>query len=284
MTSDQPFKKYEDRLYRVLSYIYDHLDEDLNLDTLADIACMSRYHWHRVFRAMTGETLADTIRRLRLSKAANTLIQEDTPVREIAASLGYHHLASFSRAFKKAHGVSPKEYRERGIAITNYLNLNKGDELMYSIKIKELEEIRAAGMLHVGPYQNIGIAFNNLGGVLVANSLMSRVDELFAIYHDPPDCKPSTELRSHVAVSIKDGFPDDLENMEYFQVVGGKYAVLEHKGPYATLKAAYEWFYGKWLPQSGFEPKDAPPIEVYINDPKTTPSAELRTDIRIPLL
>ena len=284
MTSDQPFKKYEDRLHRVLSYIYDNLGEDLDLDTLADIACMSRYHWHRVFRAMTGETSADVIRRLRLSKAANSLLQEDTSVREIAASLGYKNLASFSRAFKKAHGVSPNEFRERGLAVTNYLNLKHGNEDMYPVNIKEFGEVRAAGVLHVGPYHKIGTAFKSLGGVLMASSLMSQVDELFVIYHDHPDCKPSSELRSHVAVSIHDGFPNNLNKMEYFNVVGGKYAVLEHTGPYATLKAAYEWLYGVWLPHFSHEPRDAPPLEVYINDPKTTPSAELRTDIRLPLL
>lgn len=284
MTSDQPFKKYEDRLHRVLSYIYENLSEDLNLDTLADIACMSRYHWHRVFRAMTGETLAEVVRRLRLSKAANTLLQEKISVREIATSFGYRNLASFSRAFKKAHGVSPNEFRERGLAITNYLSLKKGHENLYPVIIKEFEEVCAAGVLHSGPYQKIGTAFKSLGSVLMANSLMSQVHELFVIYHDPPDCKPSSELRSHVAVSVHDGFPNNLNRMDYFNVVGGTYAVLEHKGPYATLKAAYEWFYGKWLPNSGLEPKDAPPLEVYINDPKITPSAELRTDIRLPLL
>ena len=54
---------YEDRLRRVIDYIYDHAGEDLSLDTLADVAAMSRFHWHRVFRAMTGETCAKAVRR-----------------------------------------------------------------------------------------------------------------------------------------------------------------------------------------------------------------------------
>lgn len=154
---------------------------------------------------------------------------------------------------------------------------------MYPVKIKEIEAFKAAGVLHVGPYQQIGKAFKDLGGLLIANSLLPHVDALFAIYHDAPDSKPSSEFRSHVAVSIKEDFPDKLKGLEYFDVCGGKYAVLEHKGPYATLKAAYEWLYGTWLPQLSLEPKDAPPFEVYINDPKSTASADLRTDIRLPL-
>jgi AraC family transcriptional regulator len=78
--ADRP-NSYEARLLRVLAYIYDHLDGDLSLDRLSDVACMSRFHWHRVFRAMTGETPAEAARRLRLIKAANALVHEDTPWR-----------------------------------------------------------------------------------------------------------------------------------------------------------------------------------------------------------
>src|SRR5688572_4377314 len=95
---------YEARLLRVLSYIYDHLDGDLSLDAVADVACMSPHHWHRVFRAMTGETLADAIRRVRLLKAANALARENAPVADIAERFGYPNLASFSRAFSAQHG------------------------------------------------------------------------------------------------------------------------------------------------------------------------------------
>ena len=280
----KPFASYEKRLHRVLSYIYENLDEELSLDTLADIACMSRYHWHRVFKAMTGETLAGVVRNMRLMKAANLLVHENASVRDVARQVGFQNLASFSRAFKKAHGLSPNDFREQGAAITNLLSLSEGNEGMYSVSIKEMEGFRAAGVCHIGPYQRIGKAFKGLGSVLMAHSLMEQVDSLFAIYHDAPNSKPSAEFRSHVAVAIKDNFPGNLETLDYFDVSGGRYAVLEHKGPYSNLKVAYEWFYGKWLPQSGEEPRDMPPFEVYINDPKVTPTKDLRVDIRMPLV
>ena len=103
---------YEARLLRVLSYIYDHLDGDLSLDAVADVACMSPHHWHRVFRAMTGETLADAIRRVRLLKAADALVSEDAPVADIAERYGYSNLASFSRAFSAQHGKPPGAFRD----------------------------------------------------------------------------------------------------------------------------------------------------------------------------
>lgn len=285
MVADKrPFASYEERLNRVLSHIYENLDEDLNLDNLADIACMSRYHWHRVFRSMTGETLSNVVRRIRLTKAANALVQENTPIRTIAEQVGYGNLSSFSRAFKIAHGVSPNEFRHQGLEINSLLDVSCKEEDMYPVTVKELDGFKAAGVLHTGPYRQIGKAFKTLGGSLMAHSLMKDVSELFAIYHDPPESKPEAELRSHVAVSILNSFPNKLNGLEYFDVSGGRYAVLEHKGPYPTLKAAYDWLYGHWLPKSGLEPRDAPPLEVYVNDPRTTRSTDLRTDIRLSLL
>lgn len=282
-TERRRFVTYEDRLNRVLAYIYDNLDEDLSLDRLAEVACMSRYHWHRVFRAMTGETLSDLVRRLRLINAANALIEEETPVRTIAERAGYKNLSSFSRAFKLAHGLSPNDFRQHGTSIGSLLRkINKGQD-MYPIAIREFQTVRAAGVLHKGPYRKIGSAFKTLGGTLMAHSLMQEVDELFVIYHNAPGSGPEDDFRSHVAVSILNSFPEKLDGLDYFDVEGGRYAVLEHTGPYQNLKTAYDWLYGHWLPSSGLEPKDGPPLEVYVNDPRTTPSTDLRTDIRLPL-
>lgn len=275
--------EYEGRLLRVLAHIHDHVDGDLSLDALAEIACMSRFHWHRVFRAMTGETLADAVRRIRLLRAANTLVREDRPIEEIAARYGYSGPASFSRAFRAALGVAPGEFREQGVQRMAELRNNPGAQPMFPVTIKDLPPCQAAGVLHVGPYADIPRAFQQLGGILAARNLFTQAQGLFAIYHDAPGSKPDAELRAHVAVIVGAAFPHSVPGLEYFNLAGGRHAVLEHTGPYATLAGAYDWLYGVWLPQSGEEPRDAPPIELYVNDPRTTPPNDLRTDIRLPL-
>jgi AraC family transcriptional regulator len=273
----------EARLLRVLAYIHDNLDGDLSLDTLSDIACMSRFHWHRVFSAMTGETLADAVRRIRLLKAANALVQETGSIAEIAGRHGYPNLASFSRAFNAALGASPGEFRERGVQQANDLRRNPGANTMYPVTLKDLAPSRAAGVPHLGPYPELAKAFQQLGGILAARNLFAQARGLFAIYHDAPESKPAADLRAHVAVLIGDDFPAGIQGLEYFDLAGGRHAILEHKGPYATLGSAYEWLYGKWLPLSGEEPRDGPPVELYLNDPRNTPPDQLRTDIRLPL-
>ncbi len=283
MSAEDNQRTFEARLLRVLAHIHDNLDGDLSLDALADIACMSRFHWHRAFRAVTGETLADATRRIRLLKAANALVGTDAPLDAIATSYGYADAAGFSRAFRAFHQMSPGEFRDQGVQLANDLQRNPGADTMYPVTIETLPAARAAGVLHTGPYAGISAAFQKLGGILAARNLFAHTKALFAIYHDAPDSKPEADLRSHVAVIIGDGFPPALPGLDYFDVAGGKHAILQHTGPYATLGPAYEWLYGKWLPRSGEEPRDAPPIELYVNDPRTTPPGQLRTDIRLPL-
>jgi AraC family transcriptional regulator len=274
---------YEERLLRVLLYIHDHLDGDLSLDAVANVACMSPHHWHRVFRAMTGETLADAIRRLRLLKAANELVRGDETVADIAERFGYPNLASFSRAFSVQHGRPPGAFRDESQRRAATLRQATGDRPMYPVIVRDLAAGRAAGVPHVGPYEGLGLAFQKLGAVIAARNLSSHVEGIIAVYHDAPGSKPDRDLHAHAAVITAGGFPPDIEGLDYFDLVGGRHAIMQHHGPYATLGSAYEWLYGKWLPHSGEEPRNAPPIELYVNDPRTTLPDQLRTDVRVPL-
>ncbi|MEW8561123.1 MAG: GyrI-like domain-containing protein, partial [Candidatus Thiodiazotropha sp.] len=69
------------------------------------------------------------------------------------------------------------------------------------------------------------------------------------------------------------------EALQVSEIPGGTCASLIFKGPYAELEKPYDWFFGEWLPQSGYEAADFPPFEEYLNDPKDTPPNELLTRI-----
>jgi AraC family transcriptional regulator len=78
-----------------LQYIHENPDGDLSLDALADVALMSRFHWHRVFHAMTGETCAQAVKRIRLYRASSWLLGTDKTVAEIATAVGYPNIQSY---------------------------------------------------------------------------------------------------------------------------------------------------------------------------------------------
>ncbi|MEM9591612.1 MAG: AraC family transcriptional regulator [Pseudomonadota bacterium] len=274
---------YQDRLLRVIDYIHDNLDGDLSLDTLADIACMSRFHWHRVFRGMTGETVAQAVRRIRLHKASMDLIATDEPIPAIAERFGYPNVASFTRAFATAYGLPPGAFRERGEARRLELLKRSGDGTMFPVKTETYPELTLAAVPHKGPYDEISVAFEQAIGIFTSRNLLSHWAGLAGVYGDDPDIVAPEDLRSYAGVILADpaSFPMDIEGLELLKIPAGKFAVMEHKGPYATLREAYGWFFGTWLPESGEEVGDQPCVEVYLNDPRETAPEDLRTDVRM---
>ena len=96
---------------RVLSYIQAHLDEEILPAQLADLACFSQYHFHRLFRAVVGESIMDHIRRLRLERAAFRLLNSRALVATIAFDAGYGSQEAFTRIFQAYYGIAPTTFR-----------------------------------------------------------------------------------------------------------------------------------------------------------------------------
>lgn len=272
---------YEDRILRVLAYIHDHTDGDLSLDALADVAAMSRFHWHRVFRALTGETCAQAVRRIRLHRATGWLVHDTLPVAEVAARCGYPNQRSFSRAFSEAYGISPAAYRRAGRLESAYPNLKTGHYPMFDVTIRTEPARRLGGLSHRGSYMEIGKCFEAFSAICESRNLWPQVGAVLGIYYDNPDAVPEAELRSFAGGAFRDGqLPDGMEEAT---LPGGRAAVLTFKGPYTEIKDAYDSLFGNWLPQSGEEPADAPCYEIYLNSPRDTAPEDLLTEICLPL-
>ncbi len=275
---------YVRRFTRVTEYIYANLDADLDLDRLAEVAALSPWHWHRIWHAVYGETVAATVRRLRLQRAATDLARSERPLDEIWRRAGYGSQAAFSRAFKDSYGLAPAEYRKSG-SHTQFMpqHAPKGTQIMHDVAIRKLPPAELATIAHRGPYIEIGRAFETLFGVLAARNLLRPELRMKGVYFSDPSRVPEAELRSAAGIQIPDAdFPVEAP-LERASLRGGDYAVLHYKGPYSDMKAAYEWLYGEWLPGSGREPADAPVFEDYLNNPREVPPNELLTDICLPL-
>ena len=273
---------YQDRLARVTAYIYDHLDDELDLQKLAEVACLSPYHWHRIYRAVQGETVAATVKRLRLHRAAGQLVQTAMTVQEIAERSGYKSLASFTRTFGAVYGLPPAQYRARGSHSQFDTRNQESAEAMFDVSLKTFQPASAVTLAHRGSYMEIGKPFDTLFGWLATRNLLTPDQRCIGIYYDDPDAVPEAELRARAGVIPPRDF--DIEApLERTTIAGGRYAVLRYKGPYAEISKAYRWFFGAWLVNSGEEAADAPVFEEYLNSPRDTPPSELLTDICLPL-
>ena len=273
---------YDARISRVIEYIYTNPSADLSLDCLADIAAMSRFHWHRVFSALTGESCAQIVRRVRMHRAAFWLVQTDWPLAKIARGVGYSNTQSFTRAFREVFDATPLEIRKAQAQHVLTLRRKEGDDDMYEMKVEDAPKRRLAAMAHVGPYHEVSKSYEKVSAIFTSRNLWQHARGMVGIYYDDPSTVPEAELRSHASVELADDLvvPNTLE--EVF-IEGGESAVLMMKGAYSGLQEAYTWLYGQWLPQSGRMPADQPSYEVYMNSPMDTAPADLLTQIYVPL-
>lgn len=192
--------EYTSRINRVLDHIEAHLAEELTLDELARVACFSSFHFHRVFRAMTGEPLGRFIQRLRLERAASQLLATpDKPITEVALDSGFSGSDTFARAFRSAFGVSASEWRRGARSKIGKTDRNpgmsvgnEGQELHVSVRygaghtttwrvdvknqnettltahvqVQPLPERTVAYIRHIGPYAGDSDLFSGLFGRL----------------------------------------------------------------------------------------------------------------------
>jgi AraC family transcriptional regulator len=275
---------YIRRFARVIDYIYAHLDEVPDLNTLAEVAALSPWHWHRIWQAVYGESVVGTVKRLRLQRAAADLSHTDQPLDAIWPRAGYASLAAFSRAFRDAYGLPPAEYRKTG-SHTRFAQpaARTGDIVMRTVEIRRLEPAALAVIPHRGSYMEIGRAFETLFGTLAARDLLRPDPCMKGLFYSDPTSVPESELRSAAGILLSDPAFPVAPPLERAFLRGGDYAVLRHRGPYSDMKAAYDWLYGEWLVQSGREAADAPVFEDYLNNPRQVAPTELLTDICLPL-
>ncbi len=273
------------RIDRVLAHLGGALDGELSLDRLAEVASLSRFHFHRSYRALLGETVAETVRRLRLTRAAGALVQGRRPIAEIARSAGYGSVAAFTRAFAAAYGQPPAAYRKAGRLVPPADPAPADPARPYEVRLERQPPLTLLGLPHRGPYIELGAAFERLFAWAGARGLLRPDTRSVGLYWDDPAAVPARELRSAACISL----PDTAATLagpagsERHALPGGRMAVARHQGPYGELEAAYDWLYRSWLPASGLEPADHPCFEIYLNDPRQVAPAALLTDVCLPL-
>jgi AraC family transcriptional regulator len=273
---------YMRRIELVIAYIGEHLDDALDLEALAAVACFSPYHFHRIYRSLMGETAAETLRRLRLQRASGEIIGSTTPLARIAKRAGYGSVAAFTRAFTSVFGVPPAQYRRQGRLLIPAPATHDPETTMYPVTIKTLDPVRLLTLPHTGPYIEIGATFDRLFAWAGGRGLMGPHTRSIGVYYDDPEAVAAAKLRSAAGISVPAGTAAATP-AEIVDIPGGRHAMLTHQGPYAELENAYRWLYREWLPQSGEEPANQPIFEEYLNDPRTLPPKEWLTAVCLKL-
>lgn len=289
-------KDYEARVVRVLGYIQRHLDDELTLDALASLAHFSPYHFHRIFRGMVGESIMEHVRRLRLERAALRLKFGEEPIASLGVQAGYQSPEAFSRAFRNHFGASPSDFRRTQRALPyagTGVHYSDGDIEHFEpitttgapmeITIEKLDEQRVAYIRHNGPYEEVGPTWQKLMSWAWPRGLVGPQSKSLGVSYDDPDVTAPEKIRYDACVTVG----PDVEaegDVQVQTIAGGCYAKAVHTGPYESFSDTYVRILGQELPRLGYEPRSEPCVELYLNNPQSTPPEKLVTEIFVPVV
>jgi transcriptional regulator GlxA family with amidase domain len=109
------------RVEAVLAVVADRMSEPIAVEDLASVACMSPFHFSRMFKLATGESPHQMLVRVRIDTARRLLAQTRLPLREIGLLVGYKTQAHFTGAFRRMSGMAPGAYRKRATTAAHTL-------------------------------------------------------------------------------------------------------------------------------------------------------------------
>jgi len=307
MGSEQLRRDYVARVNRAIDHISRSLDQELSLERIAREACFSPFHFHRVFRAMVGETVSGYIRRLRLERAATMLLRyPETSVTEISLDCGFASPAAFARAFKERFGLSATEYRESkigkaeskpgitdsndgkaGPAPTSYLSLGDDERraemaMKLDVEVKEIPELHVAYVRNIGPYNTIGGAFETLCRWAGPRGLLGPGCQFLGVYNDDPQVTEPDKLRAEACVTVPPG-TETAGEVGSMTIPGGRFAVARAEIGPEGFGEAWDALMAGWMPGSGYEPDDRLCYELYHQTPDKHPEAKFVLDLVMPV-
>ncbi|WP_277125445.1 AraC family transcriptional regulator [Capnocytophaga gingivalis] len=278
------YNDYTQRINKVVAYINDHLDESLDLKTLAEVAALSEFHFHRVFKALKGESIGAHISRLRIEAAARLLRYSALSTEDIAFNIGYEAPAALSKAFKNQYGITPTKYRTNKDIYIMKKEIINPDLALKAPKIMELEPKNLIYVALTGEYGTLdyGKAYEQLWAVVKSQKLFTKGIESICVSYDDPKITEASLQRSEVSLAIhKPAHPEGEVSCK--TLAGGKYVVFFYQGSYSHL-AAVDDMAMRWVVESEYELRDEPLFEKYLNDSRRTPEEKLKTEVYIPII
>lgn len=268
---------FDARINRAIDHVVAHLSEPLRLESVARAAHLSPFHFHRVFRAGTGEALNQFVTRLRLEKALSMLARRPKPaMTDVALACGFGSLSDFSRAFRKRHGCAPGRYdlaahraRQRDALWSTARAAPRpadADPAAFPVCIREVPAFSVAYIRVVDSYRPDGVpaAIERLRAWAVERGVAGN--RWFGYMWDDPMVTALPDCRYDVAVEVPPAMRGGGEVGRH-DFPAMRVAEVPVRGGVELELRVLEWLFDTWLPQSGWLPGDQPCFEAWVGAP-----------------
>ncbi|MES9856662.1 MAG: GyrI-like domain-containing protein [Sedimenticola sp.] len=296
--------EHQERINEVLFHIHADLSAQHSVKVLAEVACYSPFHFQRIFRQVTGESVNDYIRRTRLEWAANLLIfNPEASVMEVALECGFSSNASFSHAFKDCFDCSPRVWRHSGYESQtgdlksswsqaadnphqayhrNTLEQVAGIALP-EVRVMQLPKQRVAYLRHLGYDLTITPVWQRLIAWASAQGLDTASQQMMGLLHSNPDLIPYEQCRYVACLTLPQGSFRHHE-VGVMDIPGGLYASCRVAGEFGDLLYVMRALYLEWLPESDYQARSIPPHACHLDNHFINESGRFCVDFRIPVV
>jgi AraC family transcriptional regulator len=293
------------RICDAIYYVEENLEHKLTLENVAKKAYFSPFHFHRLFKAVTKETLHHFINRKRIEKAASFLIhQKEKTITEVSEITGFLNLSSFSKSFKKFYGISPNEFKE--ISIHQFSKIGKTDskkgqpkiifeqyicninnalnwlQMKTKPEIKKTPRLDLAYIPYKGKIEAIGSVYNKLVKWAKPKGFINEHTRMVTIYHDSPKITDPNNIRMSACLVIDDSVEMD-ETLNFRVLSPTKCIVSRFEITPFQFQQAWEASF-VWMSENGYKKADKDPFEIYYNNAAEHPENKFIVDLCIPVL
>jgi len=289
---------YQQRINRVIDHVNNNLGKSISLDELASIAFFSPFHFHRIFVAVTGESVNFFTNRVRLEKAARLIKFSKSTIAEIAMNCGFSSPSTLSRSFKQYFGIAPSVYRNNGkienskickelFPVSQYLEPMSEEELVtaFPVKIKELPARRIAYIRVVDSYRE-GVVIEAFGQMVEWAKKMNlyETQSFFGMSIDDPMITPKEKYRYEVCMTLPDSFEINNQSpMDTMILPACKYAMTTAVGEFNRVATAISYLFNNWLVNSDYEPEHQHGLEVFLDKEKVCDWSYFNLELYIPV-
>ncbi len=286
---------YARRFEQVFSWIEQHLDSSLTVEQLSEVACFSRFHFHRQFSQFCGISVSRYITLMRLKRASFQLVgNPQERVINIALDAGFENPESFSRAFKNTFGLTPSEFRKDPVWVDWHVHFqfpgreNQQRLENMDVKIITVEAMNVAVLEHLGDPMRVNNTVASFIEWRKASGLSDYMTQgTYGVPYSDPATTPGEEFRFDVCGELNAAangvVPENPQGVIVKTLPGGRCAMVRHVGAYERISDSVYYLYRQWLPNSGEELRDFPVYFRYLELDKNHPEHAQQTDILLPL-